>query len=52
MMRAMSSQDRRTPERTTVFRVVSIVAVMIVADIVASALYPDAAAHLVQLTML
>jgi hypothetical protein len=32
MMRAMSSQDRRPPERTAVFGVVSIVAVMIVAD--------------------
>ena len=39
MMRAMSSQDRRTPKRMTVFRAVSIVAVMIVAGIVASALY-------------
>jgi hypothetical protein len=42
----------RTFTSKTVFRAVSIVAVMIVAGIDASALYPDAAAHLVQLTML
>ena len=35
----MSSQDRRTPARRTVFRAVSIVAVVIVAGIVASASY-------------
>jgi mono/diheme cytochrome c family protein len=35
----MPSQDRRTPARRTVFRAVSIAAVIIVAGIVASALY-------------
>ena len=35
----MSSQDRRTPARRTVFRAVSIVAVVIVVGIVASASY-------------
>ena len=35
----MSSQDRRTPARRTVFRAVSIIAVVIVVGIVATASY-------------
>ena len=35
----MSSQDRRTPARRTVFRAVSIIAVVIVVGIVVSASY-------------